>query len=133
MQTFMPYPDFQSSASALDWRRLGKQRLEVLELLTTDNPSRLNHPARKMWAGYEWQLAEYGLIICREWKHRGYHDSLYLRIEMQQMLARECPLPPWFGGEIHANHRARLLQKDPEHYTQFGWSELPCLDNYWPL
>lgn len=34
MQTFLPYPDFEQSAKCLDMRRLGKQRVEVLQLLT---------------------------------------------------------------------------------------------------
>ena len=33
MQTFLPYPDFQLSAECLDYKRLGKQRLEAFQLL----------------------------------------------------------------------------------------------------
>ena len=33
MQTFLPYPDFAASAAALDTRRLGKQRVEALQVL----------------------------------------------------------------------------------------------------
>jgi len=33
MQTFLPYPDFEASLRALDYRRLGKQRLEALQLI----------------------------------------------------------------------------------------------------
>ena len=33
MQTFLPYPDFAASAAALDDRRLGKQRVEALQVL----------------------------------------------------------------------------------------------------
>jgi hypothetical protein len=28
MQTFLPYKSFEESASVLDWRRLGKQRVD---------------------------------------------------------------------------------------------------------
>lgn len=35
MQTFLPYPDFKKSASVLDNKRLGKQRLECLQILRT--------------------------------------------------------------------------------------------------
>ncbi|HET9348893.1 MAG TPA: pyrimidine dimer DNA glycosylase/endonuclease V, partial [Arthrobacter sp.] len=31
MQTFLPFPDFQQSAAALDRARLGKQRVEALQ------------------------------------------------------------------------------------------------------
>jgi hypothetical protein len=33
LQTFLPYPDFAASAQALDQRRLGKQRVEALQVL----------------------------------------------------------------------------------------------------
>jgi hypothetical protein len=32
MQTFLPYPDFARSAACLDYRRLGKQRVECLQI-----------------------------------------------------------------------------------------------------
>ena len=35
MQTFLPYPDFHESAKVLDMKRLGKQRVEVLQLLNS--------------------------------------------------------------------------------------------------
>ncbi len=33
MQTFLPYPDFARSAAVLDPARLGKQRVETLQIL----------------------------------------------------------------------------------------------------
>jgi len=33
MQTFLPYPDFARCAAVLDPLRLGKQRVEVLQLM----------------------------------------------------------------------------------------------------
>jgi len=30
VQTFLPYPDFKKSAECLDFRRLGKQRVDQL-------------------------------------------------------------------------------------------------------
>ena len=33
MQTFLPYPDFKQSAACLDYRRLGKQRVEGVQIL----------------------------------------------------------------------------------------------------
>lgn len=32
MQTFLPYPDFKKSAQCLDYRRLGKQRVEAWQI-----------------------------------------------------------------------------------------------------
>ena len=33
MQTFLPYPSFEESAKVLDWRRLGKQRVEGMQII----------------------------------------------------------------------------------------------------
>jgi hypothetical protein len=54
MQTFLPSTSFIQSAKCLDYKRLGKQRVEaktiinILEGKTTSNAWR-NHPATKMW------------------------------------------------------------------------------------
>jgi len=77
MQTFLPYSNFYESAKVLDQKRLGKQRVEVLQLLNSikaskeDRPYKgwKNHPCRKMWyTGPEYDyanaLVEYGLDVC---------------------------------------------------------------------
>mgnify|MGYP001181886526 FL=1 len=33
MQTFLPYESFRKSAEVLDWRRLGKQRVEGMQII----------------------------------------------------------------------------------------------------
>lgn len=132
MQTFLPYPDVVASVACLDRQRLGKQRLEVLQLLTPNSSSRANHPACVMWRGHNHELALYGIACCDEWIRRGYKDTTRLAIALQLMFHEPRGMPSWFGGAIHANHRARLLQKAPEHYSQFGWSEQPTEVNYWP-
>lgn len=63
MQTFLPYPDFSQTARCLDYRRLGKQRVEAMQLWKGQWP---NHPASKMWRGHEDWLALYYLEISRE-------------------------------------------------------------------
>jgi hypothetical protein len=64
MQTFLPYPDLKKSFEVLDYRRLGKQRVEamqILNILLSDKKSGgwVNHPAVKMWRGYEDALCVY--------------------------------------------------------------------------
>ena len=84
MQTFLPWPDFATSAKALDMRRLGKQRVETLQILkalTDENYGWQHHPATKMWRGYEVGLVNYGVAICAEWITRGYKDTCLEKIE----------------------------------------------------
>ena len=57
MQTFMPYEDFRKTFECLDYRRLGKQRIEafqILRCLEGLTSGWKNHPAVKMWRGHEW-------------------------------------------------------------------------------
>lgn len=136
MQTFLPFPDFAVSAAHLDYRRLGKQRVEtwqILQALTRPDYGWQNHPAVKMWCGHSWALRDYGLAICDEWCSRGYNDTMtarFLDFEVEGS-ARDFPL--WLGdAAFHSSHRAALLFKDPEHYSQFGWSEKPQLNYVWP-
>jgi len=38
MQTFLPYPDLRDSVACLDNKRLGKQRVEAMQILTRHAP-----------------------------------------------------------------------------------------------
>lgn len=129
MQTFLPYPDFKRSAECLDVKRLGQQRREVLALLSG---GWRNHPASKMWQGYEQSLVQYGFAICSEWISRGYSDRCMAWIAEYFNKGIELTAPPWLDGPIHASHRANLLRKDPKHYSQFGWAEEPSDVYFWP-
>src|SRR5690348_5136966 len=78
MQTFLPYADFTESARVLDRRRLGKQRVEAVQVLrglTVPDYGWRRHPAVRMWTGYEEALVRYGLEVCRVWRDLGHQDS----------------------------------------------------------
>jgi hypothetical protein len=130
MQTFLPYADFKQSAKALDYRRLGKQRVEVKQILNAlDGKSKgwTNHPATNMWRGYETALAMYGVEICREWIERGYKDSLLTEFT-ERFIAGSylLELPPIVGdARLHLSHKSNLLRKDPIYYTPIFGEEIP--------
>ena len=148
MQTFLPYADFARSAAVLDPRRLGKQRVEVLQVLRAiivPNYGWRHHPAAKMWKGYEEALGAYGVAVCREWCRRGHADTcdVKIRAELAKLgvtTVREQPdleaagaLPPWLGEEgFHRSHRSSLLNKDPEWYGRFFTDVPPDLPSVWP-
>lgn len=149
MQTFLPYPDFRRSAASLDQRRLGKQRVEAMQVLRALTRARYgwrNHPAVKMWAGYEEALVRYGLDICVVWCATGRADTCAAtiiadyaeacgtdRVRGQQELAGIGEVPPWLGREdLHLSHRAALLRKDPDHYRPL-FGDVPVdLPYVWP-
>jgi hypothetical protein len=132
MQTFLPYPNFEQSARCLDDRRLGKQRVEALQILralTVPGYGWQHHPAVHMWRGYEDALRLYMNACIAEWVRRGYNNT------MSPVPAREEPatMPPWLGDpDFHAAHRSNLLRKDPDYYRQFEWREPADLDYVWP-
>ena len=138
MQTFLPYPDFRISAKCLDYRRLGKQRVEVLQLLNAlrgESKGWRNHPAAIMWEGCEHALVIYGIIMCDEWIVRGYTDTIRDKLEiLDKEYNRDFYiLPSWiFDDSFHASHRSNLLRKDKEWYSQFGWKEPNNLPYVWP-
>lgn len=133
MQTFLPYADFIDSAEVLDMRRLGKQRVETKQIITALEGGKgwANHPATKMWGGYEAALAQYGLDMCMEWRSRGYKDSLLPFFA--DRLQRNYKFPEWLGdSDFHLAHRSNLLRKMPEHYRLYWPDEPNTLPYIWP-
>ena len=135
MQTFLPHPSFEESAVILDYRRLGKQRVEAMQILNillekTTKTGWANHPAVKMWRGHERALGAYMNAMIREWVKRGYNNTM-------PPFAHKDPIfstPPWLGDEaFHASHRSNLLRKDPVYYGKFGWKEPSDLPYIWPV
>lgn len=140
MQTFLPFPNFTASALVLDSKRLGKQRVEAMQILKALDGSSgwSNHPATKMWIGYRLALMLYHDVCIREWVRRGYHNTMTTLVfrnaeDEVPPHVRNVPMPPWLGREdVHASHRANLLRKDPEHYGNLGWTETPIEGYVWP-
>jgi hypothetical protein len=144
VQTFLPYSSFGDSAKCLDYRRLGKQRVEAFQLLVAigdewaldiraqkglTSPAKgwTNHPAARMWYGHERSLGDYMNKMIEEWLSRGYNNTMPL-------YTNTTPLKPsWFGDlAFHASHRSNLLRKDISYYSQFDWGEPPDLPYVWP-
>ncbi|MET1063616.1 MAG: MSMEG_6728 family protein [Arthrobacter sp.] len=142
MQTFLPYPDFQQSAAALDRVRLGKQRVEALQTLRAlviPEYGWQSHPAIRMWMGYVPALTLYGLAMVDEWTARGGEDTTRDKImefapqAAHPDYAAKIPMPPWLGApEVHLSHRSRLIAKDPRFYTPLFPDTEPDLEYVWP-
>jgi hypothetical protein len=144
VQTFLPYPDFRASASTLDLRRLGKQRVEALQVLRAlvrPEYGWKRHPAVRMWTGYEEALTRYGLDVCAVWCAAGRTDTCATSIvaeygrpvRSQSDLAVASELPPWLGREdLHLSHRSALVRKDPEWYRPLFGDIPDDLPYVWP-
>jgi hypothetical protein len=137
VQTFLPLNSFRDSAAVLDRARLGKQRVEAYQIrraLAGEKAAKpsgwQNHPAVRMWRGYEIALAFYQLTIMQEWESRGYRNIKLLK----PIIPGPVRYPPFMGdSDFHASHRSNLLRKNPDHYQQFDWAEPPDLPYVWPV
>jgi hypothetical protein len=162
VNTFLPYKDFERVAHVLDRQRLGKQRVEglqILQALCGIKEGWKNHPATLMWKGAEPALITYVAYMCVEWKRRGFEDNIFPRLvgiskeffgrgDLFVSDGRVQPAPWMRPGEyerVNATHQANLVLKDPMHYSQtfnMGKEEaltvvegLRCCDEcqyYWP-
>lgn len=146
VQTFLPYPDFAATAAVLDPRRLGKQRVEALQVvraLTLPGYGWRHHPVVKMWVGYPEALVRYGLEICARWRAAGRVDTVagtlvgeFRRaVRGQAALASAGELPSWLGWQpLHRSHQSALLRKDPAYYRpRFGVDVPDDLPYEWPV
>lgn len=121
MQTFLPFSDFQKSVEVLDYRRLGKQRVETFQVLNillnrTESKGWTNHPVTKMWRGFEEALKLYQNITITEWVKRGYKNNM----SFENVNKDNLIFPTWLGDEeFHRSHRSNLLRKNFEYYSQY--------------
>ncbi|MER5378482.1 MSMEG_6728 family protein [Streptomyces sp. NPDC002553] len=150
MQTFLPYSDFTRSAAVLDPRRLGKQRVEALQVLrglTVAGYGWRHHPAVRMWTGYEEALVRYGLEVCGVWTASGRADTCAASlvagfagpgggagvVRTQRRLAEAGDLPPWLGDPaFHRSHRSALVRKEPGFYAPLFPGVPDDLPYVWP-
>ena len=153
MQTFMLYKSFYHTAQALDNKRLNKQILEcyqILKVLSSNDPHAgwRNHPAVKMWKGFEMGLFQYAMVMLEEANKRGIKTENNLRNlnELNERAYRDWGygMPFWMDDKkvmarVTTTHKANLYRKDPEHYYEFATaveskSNEPCCDRcqyYW--
>jgi len=149
MQTFVPFSDFEDSARALDAKRLGKQRVEVIQIvraLTVPGYAWSQHPAVLMWKGYEEALGRYGLTMCDVWTELGFDDTCAATIaadlatfgvapiRSRAELAEAGALPGWlFDPAVHQSHQSALVRKDPAFYRASFPDVPPDLEYVWPV
>jgi hypothetical protein len=145
MQTFLPVADFAETARLLDSPRLGKQRVETLQVLRAlelPDYGWANHPVVTMWRGHTAGLVVYGLTMVRAWRERGFADSTEALIaefapDAAAMTQPEATaaglLPSWVGDEeLHLSHRSNLLAKDPGFYRPRFPGDPDDLPYKWP-
>lgn len=141
MQTFVPLDDMRESVMTLDVKRLGKQRVETLQImraLAGLSHGWVNHPATRMWRGHEGALMQYQVATCSHWVGAyGYKDTCLSKtfsVFDEYFDPTDETLPPWWGDpRVHDSHKSALVYKNPEHYSEY-WPDVQGEYNYyWPV
>jgi hypothetical protein len=154
MQTFITDHNMAVSASNLDDKRLGKQRVEALQIfecLMVKETRWKNHPAVKMWKGYDgFLLNNYIKSILFEWeynrkfrnekcrnKYNYYVEEYYIKVHERN---KWIPInqmnfvkPYWITDEFIEAHRSNLIRKDPGHYRPLFPNIKEGLEYIWPV
>lgn len=143
MQTFIPFPDIDETAKVLDSKRLGKQRVEAVQIVRkllnlTETKGWTNHPAVKMWKGYESYLIKvYLRKIMDEWIRRGYKNTKceehWNEFIKHPMIKHSEPIVPhWITPEFCKCHQSNLVRKLPEYYGDFFPDVPDNIPYMWP-
>lgn len=142
MQTFLPYDEPIRTAIILDDKRLGKQRIEAVQiarcLLGLSSGGWQNHPAVKMWEGYESYLVQrYLKAVIKEWVARGFKNTkTQEHFDQLIEIVEDRPIitPWWFDIEnLFLSHRSNLIRKKPEYYSII-WPDMPDdIEYVWPV
>lgn len=133
--TFVPHWDIDEIARTLDYKRLGKQRVEafqIYKIVTNQNKGNgwVNHPAVRAWRGYPCALAMYTNAMIKEWVRRGYRNTMVFLPH-----CKHPKFPPWWGTNegVIMSHRASLNRKLPSFYTFENLGEYETKGYVWPV
>lgn len=117
VNTFIISDSPRICASLLDYKRLGKQRVEAKQILDTiQNPSGWkNHPVCHLWKDNIDGLKYYINCMIDEWIRRGYKNTME---KYDISFKEEKDILPWFyyNKQIQNSMKAALLRKNPEYY-----------------
>lgn len=117
VNTFLPYADFRKVAQILDYKRLGKQRVEAQQILDVgikNHGAWSNHPVVLMWKPYPDCLKVYINVMIEEWIRRGYKNTM-----KKHDVPKKYKRPWWLGWQpLHKSHQANLLQKS-DYYKKY--------------
>lgn len=98
----------------------------------------MNHPATRMWRGYEVALARYGMACCAIWKGKGYVDNMWTRFlgarDMLTASGSSLATPDWLDDrDLVRSHQSNLIRKDPDHYAPLFPGVPDDLPYIWPV
>lgn len=129
VNTFIIADTPERCAQLLDYKRLGKQRVEGMQIITilegkADGHS--HHPVVAMWRDHIKALKYYTNCMIDEWIARGYKNTM----SRYSMESTPITLPWWFTcKQLQLSHCCALLLKDPIYYNKI-WNVTPDVAPY---
>jgi hypothetical protein len=140
VQTFLPCKGPILCANILDDKRLGKQRVEAIQILYTllgFTDGWLHHPAVKMWKGYEPFLCySYLRAMLNDWTMRGFDNTRcneHFKILCELIPDSNIVQPWWLIDLLCLTHRSKLIQKRPDIYRPIFPNTPDNLEYWWPV
>ena len=137
MQVFHPYKSALKSIQCLDNSRMGKQRLECIQILLANNnidtewevpKSVPPHKNVVLWKNYSGYLFYYLGILLNEWEDRGMKNfvcrGMYEKLRNIYGLQENTKRPRFIDNKFIQTQRLSLLNKKMEHYYKFFGKDL---------
>ncbi|MBK7107432.1 MAG: MSMEG_6728 family protein [Ignavibacteriae bacterium] len=140
MQTFLISPNPIDTAKILDDKRLFKQIVEgnqIANCLLVKETRWKNHPAVRMWKGYEFFLVnKYIDAMIYQWaiikKHKAEKSIITHNFHKFIIKDYELQEPFWFSEEFFLTHKSNLIRKNPNYYRPiFGYNIPDNLSYIW--
>ena len=135
MQVFLPFGLTKRSMACLDSKRLGKQRVECLQILNAlqgKSKGWRHHPATLMFRGAEEALKIMGDWAIAEWVKRGYKNNMEPFSNYPTGKWASVPqefLPEWYSNkklrtQVKESHRLNLMRKNFDYYSKYFFGTL---------
>ena len=137
-----------AAARVLDAKRLGKQRVEAIQVLRALTGARIRlapSPCRRDVGGIRGGAGALRARHLRGVVPTGQADTCATTCHdltrttgigtprTQAELAAAGELPPWLGDDaFHRSHQSALVRKDPQHYRKFFADVPDDLEYVWP-
>lgn len=118
VNTFILTNSPKECAKLLDYKRLGKQRVEayqIVNIIIGEQKGFSNHPIAHVWKDHVESLKYYTNCMIDEWINRGYKNTM-VKYDLPDYT--EDQLPWWYKNkQLQYCNMASLARKDPKFYS----------------
>ncbi len=133
IQRVREFSGVSKPVSMENYKTMAREFSDHVKRETGKRPGWLDHSATLMWVNNVEALMLYGDVCIREWRRRGYKNTMPIMISASEDYVYDIQMPYWLGDcKLHRSHRSNLLRKDEEFYRKQGWTETTDIEYVWP-